>query len=397
MDLELLQNGLDYAKKKRKWVFLLGISSYGAYKVYNLPCVIEKRHKISKVFSALISVAEMVSDSADAIGILSKDLKQFLGSDSDQIPQSLKQLSKIAHSKEFSDTLTGITRASAAGIMTAYHHESTGGEGGFSDKVMDKLFSGAGTGFASAVVGSFARNMVTALLSEWQKGGESKHDGSLPWWIEVACEDKCRELVGDFIGQFVSTAITVYLEKTMDVNTYEEFFVGLTNPKHEARVRDMIACVCNNAVETCVRTSYHVWRTNSSASKLYSGYSDGFGGHEKGGVRGRSVVRRAAEKNRESGWMRTMGSTLAVPDNRKFFLDVTGVVTFESVRSFLEVMMEKVSEGIKMSVDVVQQEVVEKGVEAVRYASGRSSAVTALCLTLCFNILNSPWILTPYS
>lgn len=399
MDLELLQKGLDYAKKKRKWVFILGISSYGAYKVYNLPCVVEKRHKLSRLFSALISVAEMVSDSADAIGILSKDMKQFLGSDSDQIPQSLKQLSKIAHSEEFSGTLTRITRASTAGIITAYHHESTGGGGpGFSDKVMDKLFSDAGGGFASAVVGSFARNMVTALLSEWQKGGaSSKNDGSLPWWVEVACEDKCRELVGEFIGQFVSTAIAVYLEKTMDVNTYEEFFVGLTNPKHEARVRDMIACVCNNAVETCVKTSYHVWRTNSSASKQYSGYSDGFGGDEKGGVRGKPVVRRGAERNRESGWMRTMGSTLAVPGNRKFVLDVTGVVTFESVRSFLEVMMEKVSEGIKTSVDVVQQEVVEKGVEAVRYASVRSSAVTALCLTLCFNILNSPWILTPYS
>ncbi|KAL1537056.1 protein PHLOEM PROTEIN 2-LIKE A10-like [Salvia divinorum] len=392
MDLELLEKGLDYAKKKRKWAFLTGLTCYGVYKLY------KRRQRLSKFLAAFISVAEMVSDSADAIGMLSKDLKQFLASDSDQIPQSLMQLSKIAKSNEFSDTITRTTRATAVGILSAYSHESTakgGDDHGFFDRVMDKLFSDAGAGFASAVAGSFARNTVMVLYSEWQRGGGGCdaviHDGaSVPWWIELVCEEKCRALVGTMIQQFVSTGLTVYLEKTMDVNAYEEFFAGLTNPKHEDRVREMLGYLCSNAVDTCVRTSYHVWRANSSAaSKLHF---DGFGGDEKGGVRAKQV-RRAAERNRESGWMRTM----RVPGNRRLVLDVTGVATFESVRSFLEVVLEKVAEGVKTSVDVVQQEVVEKGVEAIRYASGRSSAVTALCLTLCFNILNSPWILTPYS
>lgn len=392
MDLE--KGIIDYAKKRRKWVFLTGLTCYGAYSLY------KRRQTLSKFLAAFISVAEMVSDSADAIGILSKDLKQFLSSDSDQIPQSLKQLSKIAKSDEVSDTVTRMTRATAVGILSAYSHQSAAKGGrddhGFLDRVMDKLFSDAGAGFASAVAGSFARNTVMALYSEWQRGGGGcdgvKHDGasSVPWWIELVCEEKCRALVGDMIHQFVSTGLTVYLEKTMDVNAYEEFFAGLTNPKHEARVKEMLGCLCSNAVDTCVRTSYHVWRANSSAASKV--HSDGFGGDEKGGVRAKQV-RRAVERNRESGWMRAM----RVPGNRRLVLDVTGVATFEGVRSFLEVVLEKVAEGVKTSVDVIQQEVVEKGVEAIRYASGRSSAVTALCLTLCINIVNSPWILTPYT
>lgn len=383
MDLELLENGLEYAKKKRRWVFLFGFTCYAAYKIYNFPCVVKKRQRLSKFFGALVSLAEMVSDSADAIGIISKDLKQFLGSESDQIPQSLKQLSKIATSNEFSDTLTRITRASAVGMLSGYQHESDSFGG--SDKVMNKLLSDAGAGFASAVVGSFARNTVMALFTEWQQGG-----GYSPWWIELACEDKCREVVGDYIRLFVSTAVTVYLDKTMNVNTYDDFFVGLTNPKHEAKVRDMVVSACNGAVETCLRTSYHVWTTNSAAVsklKLNSTYSK---------IPSTLQMKRLTDRNQESGWTRTMRSTLAVPGNRKFVLDMTGVVTFETVRSFLEFLLEKMSEGIKTSVDVVQQEVVGKGVEAIRYASGRSSAVTAVCLTLCLNILNSPWILVPY-
>lgn len=384
MDLELLEKGVEYAKQKRRWVVLFGFTCYGAYKIYNFPCVVKKRQSLSKFLAALVSVAETVSHSAGAIGIISKDLKQFLGSDSDQIPQSLKQLSKIATSNEFSDTLTSITRASAVGILSGSDHH------GFSDSFMNKLFSDAGAGFASAVVGSFARNTVNALFSEWQQSGGSKSDDP-PWWIEVACEDKCRELVGHFIRLFVSTAVTVYLDKTTNVNTYDHFFIGLTNPKHEAKVRDMLASVCNAAVETCLRTSYHVWTTNSAAavSKLNKTCSkmdleDGFGGDEKGSIRAKLQMKRVTDRNQ----MRSA--------NRRFVLDMTGVVTFETVRSFLEFMLEKMSEGIKTSVDVVQQEVVDKGVEAMRYASGRSSAVTAVCLTLCLNILNSPWILVPY-
>ncbi|KAI3451902.1 hypothetical protein Pfo_008567 [Paulownia fortunei] len=430
MDLELLEKGLEYAKKKKKWVVVLGalgFTCYGAYRIYNLPSVVKKRQRLLKLLGALVSVAEMMSDSADAIGILSKDLKEFLGSDSNQIPQSLKQVSKIARSIEFSESLTRITRALTVGILRGYQHEliksgkSLRGDQDFSDRVVDKLFSDAGSAFASVVVGSFARNMVMALYSERQHDGgsdlddfpnadhlNSKSNQHVPRWVEVACEDKFRELVGDCIQQFVSTAVAVYLDKTMNINTYDEIFFGLTNPRHEAKVRDMLVSVCNGAVETFIRTSHHVWTTNSVAvSKLSSTYSkvdfeDGFSGDEKASIRAKLIhpttlqEKKLTDKNQDSGWVRKMSSTLAVPSNRKFVLDMTGIVTFETVRSFLEFLLQKLSECMKRSVDVVHQEVVDRGVEAIRYVSGKSSAVTTLCLTLCLNILNSPWILAPY-
>ncbi|KAK6125278.1 hypothetical protein DH2020_041022 [Rehmannia glutinosa] len=420
MDLVLLEKGLEYAKRKKKFVALLGalgLSCYGAYRIYNLPSVVKKRQILFKLFGALVSVAEMMSDSAEAIGIISKDLKEFLRSDSNQIPQSLKQVSKIARSDEFSESLTRITRASTLGFLRGYQHKlikngkSFGGDKDFSDRVVDKLFSEAGSGFASVVVGSFARNLVMALYSEWKNDGgsnlndstnaDSKSNQYVPRWVEVVCDDKCRELIGDCIRLFVSTTVTVYLDKTMNINTYDEIFSGLTNPKHEAKVRDMFVSVCNGAVETFIRTSHNVWTANSVAvSKI--DFEDGFSGDEKASTRTKLIPatlksKKLYEKNhQDSGWVRKMSSTLAVPNNRKFVLDMTGIVTFETVRSFLEFLLQKLSECMKRSVDVVQQEVVDRGVEAIRYVSGKSSAVTTLCITLCLNILNSPWMLAPY-
>ncbi|KAL0350475.1 UNVERIFIED_CONTAM: protein PHLOEM PROTEIN 2-LIKE A10 [Sesamum radiatum] len=409
--MELLDKSVDFAKKKKKWVLVLGalgFTGYGAYRVYNLPSVVKKRQRLLKLLGAFISVAEMVSDSAEGIGIVSKDLKDFLGSDSDQIPQSLRQISKIARSDEFSESVTKITRALTVGILRGYQHEmmkngrSLNGDPGFSDRVMDKLFSDSGSGFASVVVGSFARNLVMALYSEWQQDRGSDLD-DLPnadhfvsRWVEVACEAKCRELIGDCIRLFVSTAVAVYLDKMMNINTYDEIFSGLTNPKHEAKVRDMLVSVCTGAVETLIRTSHHVWTTESAAAtKLKSTYSKIDDEDVFGVVPTSFRAKKLMDENQESGWVRKMSSTLAVPSNRKFVLDMTGTVTFETVRCFLEFLLQKLSECMKRSADVVHEEVVDRGVEAMRYVSGRSSAVTSLCITLCLNILNSPWVLVP--
>ncbi|KAL7101547.1 hypothetical protein ACP275_08G060600 [Erythranthe tilingii] len=399
MDLELLEKGIiAYAKKKKKWVLVLGalgFTSYASYRIYNSPSVIEKRQRLTKLTTAFFAVAETVSYSADAIGILSRDFKEFLGSDSDQIPQSLKQLSKIARSNEFSESLTKITSASTAGNLQGYHHHNEFNKSGpgLSDRVVDKLFSDSGSGFASVIVGSFARNLAMGLVNEWQNNNRGSDSDSLPnskSWVDFVCEDNCRELIGDCIRLLVSTAVGVYLDKTMNINTYDEILSALMNPKNEAKAKDMLVSVCNGAVETLIRTSHQEWTTNSNP-KSNSNYSkidfeDGFSAKSK------------KSTNREIGWVRNVSKTLAVPSNRRLVLDMTGKVTFETVRSFMEFVLDKFSECTRRSVDVVHQEVVDKGVEAIRHVSDKSVTVATLCLTLCLNILNSPWILAtaPY-
>ncbi|CAK7339724.1 unnamed protein product [Dovyalis caffra] len=115
---------------------------------------------------------EIISNSTETVGIVSKDLKILFKFESDQIPNCLKQISKVARSNEFFDALVTLTQALTGGILHGYrtnvgiHHDfSANGNAGpsFLHKIFDKLPYPPGSGFVSIVVGSFARNLVVGF------------------------------------------------------------------------------------------------------------------------------------------------------------------------------------------------------------------------------------------
>lgn len=417
MDLQLLSEGLDFCKKRRKWVLLcalFGVSSYGVYRVYQLPGVTRKRRKLFKFLTAFFSMAELVSDSAETVGVVSKDMKEFLMSDSDEIPKSLRQISKIATSDEFSDSLTRVSEALTVGILRAYRSEmrSKGGAGesvSFTDKVMDKILSSAGTGFVSVVAGSFARNLVQGFYSGVESANSSSGNvmangrdhrvdlSSVPRWLNVICADKCKDFMVNCIQVFVSTAVAVYLDKTLDINAFDEICAGLTNPSHESRMRDMLVSVCNGAVETFVKTSHHVLTSKSTDSNAHSSFSNSsvddskytslngpeFSNGEKEAIPLYLTDMQVSSDNQGGGWSSTVLSTLSVPSNRRFVFDVTGRVTFETFKSAVEFLQWKVIEGLKRSSHAVHDHVVHKGRQAVKYFGLKSY----VCVTLCFALL----------
>ncbi|XP_018717094.2 protein PHLOEM PROTEIN 2-LIKE A10 [Eucalyptus grandis] len=416
MDVRLVKSGIDFAGRRKRWILAaaaLAFSGYGAYRVYNSPSVARKRRRLLKLVGALVSLAEAVSESTETIALVSKDLKEFLRSDSDEVPNSLKQISKIAKSAEFSESITEVSRALTVGALRGYKSESkdnvngNGGVLGFTDHVLDKLFTPAGSGFVSVVVGSLARNLVMAIFMDRRSSLQSETEGSsVPGWLNVLCDDRIKDLVGDCIQQFVSTAVTIFLEKTMDINTYDELFSGMTNPKHEKKVREMLVSVCNGAVETLVKTSHQVLKSSKSNANSYSVSpclavegSKGLrftGVDWKQGVLSHKGLIDSYGLPKNSGWVDKVSSTLAVPSNRRLVLDVTGRVTFETVRSLLEYLMEKLHDGVRQSVNAVHDEVVDRGIEVVRYATAKSSIITTLCLSLCLHILDGAAILAPF-
>ncbi|RDX94628.1 Protein PHLOEM PROTEIN 2-LIKE A10, partial [Mucuna pruriens] len=353
MEVQLVGQGFDYVRKRKKWVFIFCAVGFSAYKLYHAPSVARKRKRLSKLLGALVSVAESVSESADTIGIVSRDVKDFLRSDSDQIPNSLKQISKVARSEQLSESLVSVTRAVTVGVLRGYQsmNRNDGDQTGSTvvDRVLDKMFTPAGSGFASVVLGSFARNLVLAFYSDQHNhlGGESNSSNGTSGvtrvgsnsdpvlgWVDVVCGDRCGELIGNCVQLFVSTAVAVYLDKTMHINTYDDFFAGLTNPKHETNVRDMLVSVCNGALETLVKTSHQVLTSSNADVGSASFFTIGETlRNEDLGVGTSSIESKVyvCDEENKSGWVSKVSSTLAVPSNRKLVLDLTGRVTFETV------------------------------------------------------------------
>ncbi|EHA8591061.1 protein PHLOEM PROTEIN 2-LIKE A10 [Cocos nucifera] len=391
---------LEFSRRRRRWLLLAataGISGYGAYKLYHLPSVARKRRKLARLVGMLVAVASSASSSAETVALVSSDLNRFLRSDTDEIPTSLKQISKIAHSDEFSGSLSRVSEALTVGISRGFQSSAVPSESvsssSFSDRFLDKLLSTAGSGFASVVAGSFARSLVMAFSSRGTDGGEvgrtQSDSPAVPRWVHVICSDKCREMIGDCIQLFVSTAVAVYLDKTMDINPYDEIFSGLTNPKHEAKVKDMLTSVCNGAVETLVKTSHQVLTSSNSGSSV---------NRIQDFVREEENERKISFDHKSEdggGWVQQVSSTLAVPSNRRFVLDVTGRVTFETVRSFLDFVLWRLYEGARRGVNAVSEEVVARGLEVLRFISAKSMVIVTICLTLCLHVLTGMTVLMP--
>ncbi|KAJ6678828.1 hypothetical protein OIU85_009303 [Salix viminalis] len=283
--------------------------------------------------------------------------------------------------------LVTLTQALTVGTLRGYqasarridHDAGSNGNGNGNgspsilDEVFDKLCSSAGSGFVSVVVGSFARNLVLGFC----EGGLNSNSDLNASATGTDGHDSARKTGG----------------------------CGLTNPKHETKVREVLVSVCNDAIEALVKTSHQVLTTddiskNPSFDSPYLAVDQGESSMEhelcgKEPLCSDSKARKSFDEVEENGWVNKVSSALAVPSNRRFVLDVTGRVTFETVRSFLEFLLEKLYDGIRRCVYTVHELLVDSGLEVVRYVNAKSSVIATVCISLCLHVLDGDWILVP--
>ncbi|CAL4932560.1 unnamed protein product [Urochloa decumbens] len=342
-------------------------AGYGLYRLY--------RHHRRRIVAAL--------SLADAVSQVGSDLAEFLRSDSDQVPRSLLQLSKLAASEPVSSAASSLSESLASGVLRAIsshqqqlrqQQQQQNPQTSLQDRILDRLLSPEGAGFASAVVGSFARNLV---LSSCDARKAEAGDREEPWWLAALCSATGKEAAADLVRVFVSTAVTAYLDRTAAVRINNQLPAGLSDPRHEAKVKDLAVSVCNGAVETFLRTSRQLAK-EASVARIEA-----------------AAVDRVGQNSDTNCVIQKVSSTLAVPSNRRFVLDVTGRVTAETVRSFLDFLAQRMSDGARKSIVIARDEVAERGLVAVKYLGAKSMAIFTISLALCMHILMGTRFLLP--
>lgn len=358
-------------RRRARRLLLTAAAATGGYGLYRL-----YRHHRRRIVAAL--------SLADAVSLVGSDLAEFLSSDSDQVPRSLLQLSKLAASEPVSSAASSLSESLASGVLRAissHQHQlhqqqqqQQNPQTPLQDRILDRLLSPEGAGFASAVVGSFARNLVLSSCdARTAEAGEREE----PRWLAALCSATGKEAAADLVRVFVSTAVAAYLDRTAAVRTNSQLLAGLSDPRHEAKVKDLAVSVCNGAVETFLRTSRQLAKEASLARIEVA------------------AMERVVEGSDTNCVIQKVSSTLAAPSNRRFVLDVTGRVTAETVRSFLDFLAQRMSDGARKSIVVARDEVAERGLVAVKYLGAKSMAIFTISLALCMHILMGTRFLLP--
>mmetsp|Transcript_10605 Transcript_10605/g.26561 ORF Transcript_10605/g.26561 Transcript_10605/m.26561 type:complete len:517 (+) Transcript_10605:241-1791(+) len=271
-----------------------GVAAYEAY----------RRGWFSKTAKAVKNIVESAQDTAATLGTLAKDTREFLSSDSEVVPQSIRQAIKLASCSETQEavqthleaTIKGVLNTTAAATSGAGHgsapatcsagSSSSSGSASNSDAedcsdseradgsqrpstsgrdkqgrkkgsgsgssmlgaTLEKVFSKKGSGFFSVIAASVARQTITTLM---ENASEQTSDGeAFEKYKDILLSEEGKQFVSDLMVTLVVEATVVYTDKTLHINTYDQILETAVKPQHKSFVESLCVKLCRACTET---------------------------------------------------------------------------------------------------------------------------------------------------
>ncbi|XP_024391678.1 protein PHLOEM PROTEIN 2-LIKE A10 [Physcomitrium patens] len=244
------------------------------------------------------------------------------------------------------------------------------------DRLIQKLFSESGKSFVSIVVASASRSFVASVVEQFNafnnlpgNEGIGSGDGLVKGLLEFANSPNGKPLLTDWIQTFVGTAVSVYLDRTKDINAFDEFAATLAKPEHQGPITELLTTICNVSTGNFVRTSHEILTSDPSSSKHNAGdkvsvsypqlgdrshenedsevfYDTGeqeliSPSHSLVKWKGKSVGR--TRETFSPNYIEHISKVIAVPSNRELILNIVGTMTSSGVRTMIDVSLDKVS------------------------------------------------------
>lgn len=287
------------------------------------------------------------------------------------------------------------------------------------DRLTEKLFSESGKGFASAMVATASRSFVSSVLEHMNapKKNEGAESGGefARGLLKCAHSADGRAVLTDWIQTFVGTAVSVYLDRTKDINTFDELAESLGKPEHQGPITDLLTTICEASTSSFVRTSHEVLtsdpstssngvrqETDSSSSDLGELFHDSEGSevfydmgeqeplspsHSPVQWKGKATVGRREPDL--TNYAEHIAKVIAVPSNRKLILDIAGTMTTSAVRSTIDVSLAKLSaafSGKGLGPEAPKRSGVGEKLQAVGDATKVVVDKSVVLMTMCFAV-----------
>lgn len=467
------------SRRRRNVLLACGAVAAGGYVTYRI-YQSRKRLRVFVFFESFSTLLDVLAQGSNTFTVVFRDLHGFLVSEEDEVPQTIKQLLKLARSSEAQDSISALSAAVSRGLLSTLTSsgsiaerrkpsaisrvstprgvsgdseetknvielgastslddrslspdddenvsgvldvdasssagvlldgvkaqvdssiargtkealqeglgvESSGnndaeivhsGKEHLVDRLAEKLFSESGKGFASAVVASASRSFVNSVLEHINDAAStSRTEGGgevVKGLVAFARSADGRAVLTDCIQTFVGTAVSVYLDRTKDINTFDELAASLGNPEHQGPITDLVTSICEASTRSFVRTSHEVLTSDpSSSSKQVTkatvsscpDFGELFHDNEGSEVfydmgeqeplspsqspvkwKGKTIVQgRRGTTVPSNNYMEQISKVIAVPSNRKLILEIAGTMTSSAVRSTIDVSLGKVS------------------------------------------------------
>ena len=261
--------------------FCCGAFAYEAY----------RRGWFTKTQKALTKIVDSAQDTAETLQTLAKDTRDFLSSDSEVVPQSLRQAIKLASCSETKEAVQTHVQATIQGVLGKQQQKkgqqneksynvddlpfqsdsdmserevssqgtstSTGSEretGGMKKSnsmltmAMEKVFSKKGSGFFSMVAASVARQTITTLM---ESASEQTNDGeAFEKYKDLLVSEEGKQFISDLLVTLVVESTSVYIDKTIHINTYDQILETAIKPQHKSFVENLCVKLCKVWTET---------------------------------------------------------------------------------------------------------------------------------------------------
>ncbi|CAL8468532.1 g8072 [Coccomyxa elongata] len=187
---------------------------------------------LSRLRIALRKYSEAFLVGSEVSSLLLSDLQSFLTSDSELIPQSFKQLLRLAESQEVQQSTSQLVSAAIRGAVEGASALGQG-SGDMTEKILAALTSERGSSLLTLAISVACRTSTDALCAHLAQASAGQPD-MMQRMLQFAGSREGQQLTTSSIRTFVREGTEVYMEKLEGTNTWADLLAAIGQGRNSA-------------------------------------------------------------------------------------------------------------------------------------------------------------------